>query len=618
MSKGYRRFLIAERQRQAEAERQRQAEAERQRQAEAERQRQAEAERQQQAEAERQQQAEAERQRQAEQAERERIAAGFLKRARNYQRDGAYESSLLQIEKGLRQVPDDQRLLALRRKVRKQLRHSQAESSSKSERKKASQVAALLRKCNTHLRANRLTSGRGGNAADCYDEVLQLDRNNADALAGIARITDRYAGLIVTALKRNKIKQARSYLARMESVDPNHKRLSDLQQRIVRTETSLARSRQQQVQKPSPEPQLKRKPEPSIASASKPVEPPPIHLVSVQKPGASKAAIVRQDRHTQVAKIETKDNVSLQVTTTSKDTSKKKGRKQAKPDRAPQLFVRANVENARVWINNRMVGTTPLAVDMPTGSFRVRVRRKGYGDWNGRVDLAAGDERLIKVSLSRKVQANVVKAPDPPKPQQPAVPRFKQQPAKPKTPSPASSKKTRPKPEPEPKPERQVKSSRQAPNCLRGNCENGRGVYRYPDGSTYSGDFRNAKMHGQGTYNYARRREKYKGQWRNGVFHGQGSYFYRSGNRYKGQWRNGLKSGKGVYYYARYNEKYVGHFASDQPDGYGVYYYSNGSRYEGQWRNGRKNGKGTLYEGGRKLVGEWRNDQKIHVRVVDE
>ena len=44
--------------------------------------------------------------------------------------------------------------------------------------------------------------------------------------------------------------------------------------------------------------------------------------------------------------------------------------------------------------------------------------------------------------------------------------------------------------------------------------------YRYPDGSEYTGDFRNAKMHGQGTYLYAGRGEKYVGEWRNGAIDG--------------------------------------------------------------------------------------------------
>jgi hypothetical protein len=303
-----------------------------------------------------------------------------------------------------------------------------------------------------------------------------------------------------------------------------------------------------------------------------------------------------------LSRTETKDSVSLLVTTSPQGTlgaTIPPERETAVASQA-QIYIQADVEDAEVWINNRKAGTTPLAVDLRPGSYRVRVSREGHTDWNGRIDLAPGDESTLSAVLPRKLDVAAAKpvtlppepVPDPEPAPEPAV-----------------------EPSPPPSEQRTTPSAAQDPGCLSGNCQNGQGTYRFPDGSEYSGEFRDAKLNGQGAYVYAGRGEKYVGAWRNGVINGQGVYYYRTGNRYEGEWRNGRKHGQGTYYYADRGDKYVGNFANDQPNGQGAYYYRNGDRYEGEWSNGRKHGQGVLYEGGRTIVGEWRNDQKLQVRV---
>jgi hypothetical protein len=51
---------------------------------------------------------------------------------------------------------------------------------------------------------------------------------------------------------------------------------------------------------------------------------------------------------------------------------------------------------------------------------------------------------------------------------------------------------------------------------------NGRGLYIYPNGSVYEGNFVNSKFGGNGTLNYIETRMKYEGQFLNGLPHGQG------------------------------------------------------------------------------------------------
>lgn len=540
-----------------------------------------------QAEAEQRARQDAERKR-VELERRQRSADELLAKALDEQRNGAYEASLFRIEQGLRQAPDHAQLLALRQQVRGQLREATAPVEKPVVDAEA-RIAALLRQCATHVRANRLTAGKGGNAADCYENVLRQDSGNAEAHAGLEQIADQYAQTTARALQRRDKKAARKALASLERLNPGHAQRAELRAQLAALDA----------------------PPPPKAETPEPLETPPITLVSTPQPAENaplrpeaksspaispETRVLAEDRHTRISQTTANDDVSLQITTSEQGMLGTEGRakvKQAAPANTPaQLMVRSDVEDAEVWVNNRKVGTTPLQVEMRPGSYRVRVRMEGYSDWNGKVDLAPGDESSISAILPKKV----AKAAPAVERRQPETSGAEDQPESKRVQATAAA-------------------AGQSPNCVSGDCTNGSGTYHYPDGSQYSGAFRNAKMHGQGTYVYAGRGEKYVGEWRNGVISGRGVYYYRTGNRYEGEWRNGRKSGQGTYLYADRGDKYVGQFASDQPNGQGTYYYGNGDRYEGEWRNGRKHGHGVLYEDGRRIVGEWQNDQKVSVQT---
>lgn len=63
-------------------------------------------------------------------------------------------------------------------------------------------VERLLEECEAHLAAGRLSTGaRGGNAVDCYEEVLSLDRGNREALSGLDRVMGEYGCRVRKALE---------------------------------------------------------------------------------------------------------------------------------------------------------------------------------------------------------------------------------------------------------------------------------------------------------------------------------------------------------------------------------------------------------------------------------
>ena len=65
----------------------------------------------------------------------------------------------------------------------------------------------------------------------------------------------------------------------------------------------------------------------------------------------------------------------------------------------------------------------------------------------------------------------------------------------------------------------------------------------------YCGKINAHKMrHGKGLFKYPAG-DTYIGEWKDDIFHGQGIYIFREGQVYDGTLKNGMKDGQGIYYY---------------------------------------------------------------------
>jgi tetratricopeptide (TPR) repeat protein len=97
---------------------------------------------------------------------------------------------------------------------------------------KNNRVAKLLPQCQEHFDALRLTTGSGGTALVCYQEVLKIDSENSEALVGLTAIEARYVGWIKGAFSRKRLDKAETYLLRLERVNPESPELDDLKWRL--------------------------------------------------------------------------------------------------------------------------------------------------------------------------------------------------------------------------------------------------------------------------------------------------------------------------------------------------------------------------------------------------
>lgn len=90
--------------------------------------------------------------------------------------------------------------------------------------------------------------------------------------------------------------------------------------------------------------------------------------------------------------------------------------------------------------------------------------------------------------------------------------------------------------------------------CTAGDCQDKYGRYTWSNGDSFTGFFKNGKMH-MGTYKFAGG-DKYSGMFNNqNQFHGVGRFFFEDGGYYGGKWLNGKYSGKGYYHDKDYKQQ---------------------------------------------------------------
>jgi len=93
-------------------------------------------------------------------------------------------------------------------------------------------IAGLLANGLRSLKSNRLLTPEDDNAYHYFQQVLELDPGNSDALHGIEQIVARYTALAINALDKNDKEKAEQYITRGFLISPNDEGLLVLRDRL--------------------------------------------------------------------------------------------------------------------------------------------------------------------------------------------------------------------------------------------------------------------------------------------------------------------------------------------------------------------------------------------------
>ena len=156
--------------------------------------------------------------------------------------------------------------------------------------------------------------------------------------------------------------------------------------------------------------------------------------------------------------------------------------------------------------------------------------------------------------------------------------------------------------------------------------DSGRGKLTWRDGSSYEGQLKDGRMHGEGVlsspsgYRYEGQFKdgfkngpgtlvdgdrRYEGQWKADKRHGQGTRQLHGGRSYEGQWKAGLEDGKGAFTFAD-GGRYEGQLKGARHEGRGTYTFASGNRYTGEWSDHLAGGVGKFkFADGTAWAGSW-------------
>ncbi len=179
-------------------------------------------------------------------------------------------------------------------------------------------------------------------------------------------------------------------------------------------------------------------------------------------------------------------------------------------------------------------------------------------------------------------------------------------------------------------------------SCISGNCNNGSGTWRYPDGGKYVGLWQNGMRDGQGT-DYFANGDKYVGQFVNDTRSGHGTSTEHDGDVYTGQWTNNWQNGQGRYVfsdgvvnegqyvngYMQYGKTtfpsgntYTGQYSKidggDVRHGKGTFTWPDGSVYNGNWINGNRDKGIYTATNGERYHQIWKKDQLISEEKITQ
>lgn len=408
-------------------------------------------------------------------------------------------------------------------------------------------LGAVLRTCDEHLAANRLTTGHGGTAFDCYNDVLSEYPDNQDARDGLRKIADRYAGWANEAIGAcDKLGRAQSHLDRLVRVDSEDERISGILLALA-DKREECRTSSWGI---------------DTADDLGSMSPVPVDETAAHERFGPDWSIV-ENQLCQVWNRGEPENYEPVTWSGSCVDGKVSGEGQLTGRAASteewhfegsMHFGKAHGLGVFVTADgSRYEGAFRDDDFHGYGTYTWADGRRYEGEWRNNIQHGHGVFSWTDGSHyegefrdgARTGYGTYVWA-----------------------------------------------DGNRYDGMNRDGLLHGHGVLIWTDGSRYEGEFRNDARTGYGTYIWADG-NRYDGMFRDGLLHGRGALTWTDGSRYEGDFRDDARTGFGTYFGAD-GSRYDGSFRDGQLHGHGVLTWKDGSRYDGEWHEGKQHGRGTV------------------------
>ena len=129
----------------------------------------------------------------------DKIVNSYINKTTQLQEQGNMHNAILMLEEGIAALNNNPTLLNKRKQLKEKIKYSK-------------NISTLFKRAEKHLAAGRLIKPQAYNAYDIYQQVLEKEKGNLQAKAGLKSIHQQLAKKITTEIHNGNIKIAEDYL----------------------------------------------------------------------------------------------------------------------------------------------------------------------------------------------------------------------------------------------------------------------------------------------------------------------------------------------------------------------------------------------------------------------
>lgn len=128
-----------------------------------------------------------------------KIVQSYIEKTTQLQQQGNIHNAILMVEEGIAALNNNSTLINKRKELKGAIKHNK-------------NISSLFKQAERYLGKDQLIKPQAYNAYDIYQKILEQEKNNVQAKAGLKTIHQRLAERMITTIKKGELKIAKEYL----------------------------------------------------------------------------------------------------------------------------------------------------------------------------------------------------------------------------------------------------------------------------------------------------------------------------------------------------------------------------------------------------------------------